>query len=103
MTLLFLGNDTTIEITLDDVDGVPAVGATLEANLYRGADLVTGQDWPLSLGETEDGVYSGVLLASLALVDGEALRLVYAATHEGSTARWEHRLQAATRRATLDT
>lgn len=103
MTLLYIGCDTTIEVAVSDVDRVPAIEAIVTATLYAGALEVVGQDWPLAFTETSAGVYSGVLLASLVLYDGEQLRLEYTATHEGSTAVWEHRFQASIRRATLAT
>lgn len=97
---LYIGNDTTIAFNLLDVNGVAATGATMEATLYSGSSAVTGQTWPLPLGETSPGTYSGVLTAALAITDGQALRLVVTATHNGSTARWENVFQGAVRRAT---
>lgn len=99
LRFLFVGNSTTISFDLLDVDGAPATGATMEATLYAGTEEVAGQDWPLDLTETETpGTYSGVLLSSLEITDGQSLRLVVTAEHNSSTARWENLLQGAFRR-----
>lgn len=101
MSLLYLGNDTTVSIDLIDVEGEVATGANVTATLYAGTAAVDGQEWPLSLAESPDGTYSGVLSSELELAEGQSLRLVISASHDGATAVWDHLFRAAVRRATL--
>lgn len=93
MHRLYVGNDTVLELTgedrLEDQDGNPVEGATMEATLLtQDGTEVPGVTWPVALSDDGGGEYSGVIPSDVEVAKGKRYGLQLVAEAGGAKATW---------------
>ena len=106
MATLYVGNDMRLALQgrgrLEDENGNPVTGATVEATLYSldQSTEVGGVTWPVALTEgSEDGEYFGILPAEAEVEAGKDYFLNIDVVAPGDAkAKWMQKVRAAYRR-----
>lgn len=76
---IFIGNDTTLELSglTNTATTASVAGADCALTLYdENDDPVTGQAWPVTMADEGSGRYTGTLESTLDLVPGRNYRAV---------------------------